>query len=783
MRRGVAVAIAIVFLLTASAFLVLPAPVRAAPAHPSAPLPAATDTITTTNSGGGYDSTFYTGLSSGLVYFYATDGVDTSATIAINDYNATRDGLTNPVATMTAHFTAGVNYSYASNTRFALPLNLVWPGTWNITISGSTAGFSFQNFSVVTYYADTQANTSILLPGHSATIYYSTWSEVNDAPYNHAVTWTVDAQYETSTLTYIGLPGTPHSLGTAWNGTYSFTLPTNASANGIVEFHFWANTTGSSVWSVSTYPYIYIGELSAPTVTLSTCATGCYTDTFQSGSPIIATVTEWLQSAYYGGVRQPANGMVLSILYENGATPVTPAGTPPTKLSTNANGQAQWLFTADANTFSTTGANTLSVTPSDPAIPTNKGPATNTTFYILRSTAAAPSIQLVFNLAQYYGGDSIFANWTLTGNSSVTQGWNATEDQIWAYSSVGGYSWLVSEGGLNGTSGTIQFTAPMGLTGTIYIYLYASNATGSVYTYAYTSVSQPQILLSSNEPYYQAGDTVVVTVTTLGSVLSGATLESLVIDSNGDRLISGPMTGTTLTVAIPAKGAPRYIEFSVFAIGSTGATITNGTTYVYLATGYDLAVGVNTKSNYQDGSYQPGQTIQITYAITARGGTPMPKAWTIWVWPSSAWEDTGYGAVEMQTTASSGTISYTIPSNTPNGIQVIWVEAEPTTNSYSSDNSVSVNVQSNPSGLGLELGAGSGLTVGWLLLLIIVIVIGIVLFLAIRSHGRPKMMKPESGSPPSGGAPPQAWQEPASTTVPPAAASGGTPPESPPPPA
>jgi hypothetical protein len=751
--------------------------------QPAAPHPAATDTIQTTNGGGTYVDTFNTGLSSGLVYFYATDGVDTSATIAINDYNASRDGLTNPVATMTAHFTTGVNWSYESNNRFALPLNLVWPGTWNITISGTTAGFEFENFSVQTYEAQTITNTTIMLPGHSATVYYSTLSTVNGAAYNHAVSWSVLGDYETTTPTvhYIPLPGTPHSLGTNWNGSYSFTLPTNASAQGVVEFEFWANTTGASVWAVISDPYIYIGELSAPRVALSTCATACYTDTFESGTPIIATVTEWMQSATYG-VRAPASGMDLSILYENGATPVTPAGTPPTKLTTNTNGQAQWFFTADASTFSTTGANTLSVTPSDPTIPTNKGPATNVTFYVLRSTAPAPEFQVVFNLAQYYGGDTVFANWTLTGNSSVTQGWNATQDWVWAYSSVGGYSWLVSQGGLTGTSGTLQLVAPMGLAGDLELYFTASNATGEIYTYAYASVTPPQILLSSSEPYYQAGDTVVVTVTTLGSVLSSATLQALVIDSNGDRLISGPMTGTTLTVQIPTKGAPRYVEFSVFAVGSTGATITNGSVYVDLATGYDLAVGVNTKSNYQDGSYQPGQTIQISYAITARGGTPMPKAWTIWVWPSSAWENTGYGAVEMQTTASSGTISFTIPNNTPNGIQVIWVEAEPSTNSYSSDNSVSVNVQSNPSGLGLELGAGSGLTVGWLILLIIVIVIGLVLFLAIRSHGRPKMMKPESGSPPSGGAPPQAWQESSSPTPPPAA-SGGTPPESPPPPA
>ncbi|MCI4332682.1 MAG: hypothetical protein L3K01_02970 [Thermoplasmata archaeon] len=779
MPRASAVAIAIVLLLTMSAFVAFAAPVRAAPAAPGLAHPAASDSVFTTNSGGTGVGGYQTGLNTGLVYFEAVDAVDTTATIAINDYNASRDGLTNPVATLTAHFSAGVNWSYMSQTRFALPLNLVFPGTWNITISGTTAGFAHTNFTVNTYEIFTLSNTTVVLPGHSVTVSYATWSTVNAAPYNHGVGYSVTGMYWTTAATYANLPGTPHSLGTAWNGTFSFSMPTNASSTGYAWLEFWGNTTGSSVWSVTQFVYIYIGALTAPTTTLSTCANACYTDTFQAGAPIVATVTDWIQSGWDSYYRVPANGIQISILYEKGASIVTPVGTPPTKLTLNANGQAQWLFTADPIAFSTTGPNVLAVTPNDPAVATNKGITTNTTFFVQRSTAAVPAIQLVFNLAQYYGGDAIFVNWTLTGNSSVTQGWNATIWWAYAYSSTGGNAWVIAQAGANGTAGTIELTAPLGLTGYVEIVIYASNATMHIDGVQSIPVSPPQILLSSNDPYYQPGDTVTVTVTTLGSILSSATLQSLVVDSNGARLLSGPMTGTTLTVTIPAKGAPTYIQFSVFAVGTTGATITNGTVYVDLASGYDLAVGVNTKSNYQDGSYQPGQVVSITYAITARGETSMPKAWTIWVWPSSAWENTGFGAVEMQTTASSGSISYTIPSNTPNGIQVIWVEAEPSTNHYSSSNSVSVNIQSSPSGLSLELGAGSGLTVGWLILLIIVAVVGIVLFLAIRSHGRPKVMKPESGSPPSGGAPPQAWQE-GSSGTPPASSSGGSPPSPPP---
>jgi hypothetical protein len=318
--------------------------------------------------------------------------------------------------------------------------------------------------------------------------------------------------------------------------------------------------------------------------------------------------------------------------------------------------------------------------------------------------------------------------------------------------------------------------APLGFTGRVYFVIDYSNATYTDDGGNSVPVSPPQILLTSNEVYYLPGDSVTVTVTTLGSILSSATLQALVIDSSGDHLISGALTGSTMTVTIPMKAAPDWVEFTVFAVDSTGAIVTNASLYVDEANGYDLSVGVTTKSNYADDSYQPGQTITFSYQILARGTYSMPKAWTIWVWPEDAYDNTGLGAIEFQTTSTSGTISYTIPSSSANGIQSFEIEAEPSSGGYATYNLISVNVESSPSGLGLELGAGSGLTVGWLILLIVIIVIAIVLFLAIRSHGRPKMMKPESGSPPSGSAPPQAWQEPAAQQPP----AGGSPPSTPP---
>ncbi|HKV90779.1 MAG TPA: hypothetical protein VJQ43_06260 [Thermoplasmata archaeon] len=772
MRRGVALAIVLVALLTVSMIIAVPGGVRGGSVAKAAARPGASDTILPTNQYGGFNNVFQTGLTTGNVYFYATDAVDPTANVAINDYNASRDGLTNPVASVTAHLTGGVNWSYQSATFLKIPLTLLYPGTWNITISGTSAGFASLNFTVETYEVSTIANESIALPGHSVSVTYYVLSTVNFAPYQHIDKVSVTGNYWTTSATFATLPQTPTTVGTSSSGTYTFTIPTNASGNGFnaaVFLEFWANTTG---WSTQTSNYVYIAELQAPIVHTASCASGCYTNTFMAGAPIVVTASEMMRSGYHNfGYQTAAPGTTLQILYESGSSTVSPSGNAPKSLTTDANGQAQWIITADAGVYSTTGPNKLNVTPSDPAIPGNKGNSTDATFFVQKSSSAAPRIEITFGSAQYYGGDTVFLNWTLTGNSTVTAGWNATIWEEYVVPMGSGFGHYLATGFTNGTSGEVMFAAPLDFTGYAYYAIQASNQTGSVYSEGAVWVTPPQILLSSNEGYYQAGDTLTVSVATLGSVLSSASLQSLVVDSFGARLISGPLMGNSVSITIPKTAPPTYVEFTVFAVAASGATITNSTLYVDLANGYDLSAGISTKSNYADGSFQPGQTIQFSFAITAHGYYTMPKSWTILIWPQDG-DNTGLGLAQTHTTSSSGTISYTIPSGTPNGIQTFLIEAEPSSGGYYPENTVGVDVQSNPSGLGLELGAGSGFTVGLLILLIIIVVVAIVLFLAIRAHGRPKMMKPESGSPPPG-QPPQAWQEAGST--------GGTPPADSPP--
>ncbi|MGI0151943.1 MAG: hypothetical protein ACREC5_08410, partial [Thermoplasmata archaeon] len=162
------------------------------------------------------------------------------------------------------------------------------------------------------------------------------------------------------------------------------------------------------------------------------------------------------------------------------------------------------------------------------------------------------------------------------------------------------------------------------------------------------------------------------------------------------------------------------------------------------------------------------------------------------------------GSAAFETTSSSGTFGFTIPSGTPAGIQTYEVGVEflqcssGVTCAVSAI--VSVFVNPSPSVLGYELGAGSGVTVGWIILLALIVVVAVVLVLMIRRKGsRPLHMSPTSSdrngpsgygsemssapsAPPpegaSGGVAP--WHEPSSeSSVPPDSNSGhpsGSPP-------
>jgi len=295
----------------------------------------------------------------------------------------------------------------------------------------------------------------------------------------------------------------------------------------------------------------------------------------------------------------------------------------------------------------------------------------------------------------------------------------------------------------------------------------ASSATASISANTRAYVFAPTIFLNPSEAFYLPGDTVSVAVSTQGSILGNASMWESVVDSNGNTLSSGPLTGSSVSFTVSKVLAPSRITVSVSAQSSSAGVIAAATSTVYEGSGLYTVAGVATASNYVDGSYQPGQTISIQYTITALGQAVLPKVFNILIYPGTTFYGSLSGTQAYETSASSGTLQYTIPAGTPAGDQVFAMEVDA---SYCGTGCFTgtwfaVHVQPNPSALSYEIGAGSGLTVGWLVLFLIIVLLAVVGYIMLRRRDRPMVMKPHGGSPPSSGSPPPGaggspnWQE------------------------
>lgn len=756
MRRSVAVAIALVALLTASSLALIPGAARAAPLSSAAP--AATpqigfNTISPTDQYGNYMSDFYVGYSNGIIYFSAYDTSDTSAIVQINDLNATRDGLHNPVYNHTVSFTAGYyNDSYLWNSYYQIPFTLERGGWWNITINGTNAGYSSTPFYVHTYTVSMQPTEPAYLAGHTGKVLYYVDAAVNNAPFSNLSQLTVTATYLTNTAVTATLPGTPFNLGSAAWGSFNFTVPTDANSYGGIHFTLYANiSTPAPVTSEIGYAFAPVGSVPDPVVDLATCPSGCFSNSFVSGTPVYVLVQAEIQAP---GVTAPAPGLTVQFQYTSGSTPVTPPGGSPASVSTNASGDAAILFVASSSVFSTTATDSVIVTLHDPLNPSAVAVSTTAQFDVLTQAAGTARLQVHLDATQYFGGDTATATWEIGGlNSSLAQGWTADGWWVWESNS----NTLVDSGtlGQTATQGTFTFAVPLGYGGPIQVVVDAHNATSWLSASDSAAVSAPAIFLTPSEAEYLAGDTLSVTVQTQGSIFQGAQLWQSVVDSSGNSLVSGPLNASSIGFTIPKVGAPSYVTVSVAAQTSAGI-VGQASITLYEGSGIAITAGVTTASSYADGSYQPGQTIGVSYSVFPIGTATLPKTFEVTVYPTWSFFGPGYGSKVIQTSAASGTIDFTIPNGLPAGAQSFTVEARLGSCTYGcyAITTFAVNVNPSPSVLSYEVGAGSGLTVGWLVLLVLIVLVALALFVAVRRRGRPVVMKPHDASPPTA-----SWQE------------------------
>jgi hypothetical protein len=748
MHAPKAVSVAVTLALLATGLVALGAPAVAAPVSHLAPHPSATDSISATNQYGSVRSDFYVGYNSGVVYFSATDPSDSQATVTLVDTNATRDNVSTPAFTATASFATSIfNDSWQNGVGYLLPLTLRYGGNWTLSISGASGGVYNTTIYVHTYDASVSTTKYAYLPGHAGQGLFQVSATANDAPYTLASV-KILSQYYTTSATWATLPGSPFTFSGVARGNFSFTVPLTASVTGTIEFLIFANTTTGN--SEVGYNSASVGNMSAPIVQLGSCPGGCFTSGFHDGATAYVAIQEMIEGAY---TTAPAAGINLAVSFASASLPATPPGVP-TTLVTNATGGAAFVFIASSSVFSTTQANELTITASDPQNPSLPTASTHVLFAVSKTGTVTPQVQVSFDSLQYYSGDTATVTWELGGlNASATAGWTADQWQV--VDDVGGA--LLGWGTINstGTQGQFRFAIPSNYGGEITAYVSAYNV--SDWTEGWTTysahVTAPSILLNPSEAYYLPGDTVSVQVTTEGSVFSSTTLYESVVESNGYQLSSGVLSGTQIQIPIPMIGAPSYVTVSVAAQSPTLGIVSTNSIDLEEGSGYVLYAGISSASNYADGSYQPGQTVTLSYSLTAVGTASLPKTFDIYVYPGSvALFGSGYGSVAQQATSPSGSVSYTLPSNVPAGAQTFTVVVTSGICGYScgAADQFSALVEPNPSALGYELGAGSGVTVGWVILLVLILLVFLAAFVWMRrggrSGGKPSAVKPFSPS-------------------------------------
>lgn len=791
--RALALVLA-VLMIVSMLFVLVPAQAHSAPpasaaseartaSHPSAAV-----TATILNGNDGPTTTFYPGaVAYGSLYFSVTDAVDRSVNVTIKDPNATRDGVASPAyhVEVTLNTTTHTYNSYGAGVFYAFPASLPYAGHWSVNFSAPAGGSVVQNVSLILYYTTVSSTTgsSATLPTEPFGIFWSLHTVANGAtPYTHATSVILRGSY-TGNGTVQGLtPAGGISLTGAATGSgeWTWNVPANTTPDTRLFFEVSAitNVSGVVVENESANISMNVGAISIHGIGITNPPPNCalYNNVFFSTGSAIASCIQ-VGANYFGGFTA-ISGLPITVAYWNGTAHVLPSGAP-TALTSNATGMAAFTFVANTPPFinDTTSPYydalnfTVTVPGADKMYQWTAW--SNDTWTLTGAIGATGLVQLTLDHTNYYVGATATASWSISStNLSKTGPITAVGWIVTGPSSV-----TYAQGSLNSTAATGSFSFAVSSAmapHTIRVEIIVANATATFFGTASASVLSPTLLLTPDSYWYNAGSTVSVAVTLNGGG-SGAIIEyqawgywssTTLLLSNGTVA-----NGGSITVSIASSVPPLTVDVDVWAsVG--GQVVTSDVTEVELAQGYSIELGVSTVSSYSDGSFQPGQTITLTYQVVSVGGAALPQVMSFEL------AAIGYPYVQyLQNVGPSGSVPFTIPSGAPQGSILLELLARGSLSAGtcfplgSCEGLATVYVNPNPSALNYELGAGSGITVGWLILLILVVVVAVVLFVAIRGR-RGRRAKPSPTTSGGASAPPAEWKGPTSpppSSEPPAA--------------
>ncbi|HTT45207.1 MAG TPA: hypothetical protein VMH38_04240 [Thermoplasmata archaeon] len=738
--------------------------------------PAASVGLTLLNGYGYAETNYYPGdVGWGSLYFIVTDPLDKAVNVTITDPNATRDG----VATPAYHYMATLNTttstynSYTTGVHYAFPSNLPYAGVWTVNATAPSGGSIQENVTLYLYYTtlSTTVGTGSTLPDHGFGLFWTTPLESNGATlYTRATAVTLYGTYTGNGTVQSFTPkgGIPLATPSAGHGEYLGVVPANTTPGTLIHLEVSAvtNLSGTVVENESNSIVVRVGAIAINGVGITgvpTCS--LVNDFFFASDTVIAACLQ--AGSSYGGAFTPISGLPVTVQFWNGTHHVTPAGAP-TNLTTNATGEAGFTFLANSPPFivQSTGDDALNFTVSVPGADTFYQWVAwdNVSWTLTGPTTPTGIVKLSLDHTNYYAGATATATWGVSStNASKVGTLTAT-----GYVVSGPNSVTYEEGVLNSTGSSGSFTFPIlesMVPNTITVRVAVANATETFTASATATVLNPTLLLTPASYYYNAGSTTGVTAVLNGGG-AGAMIQFQVWAywTGAEEMVSNGTVANNGNIPVSiASSAPPY-EVEVLAWATLGGQVV-ASSYVdmELAQGYSILLGVSTVSSYSDGSFQPGQTVTLSYQVVSVGGAALPQRVSFELFAI------GFPYAQLiQNVGTSGSIAFTIPSSAPQGTIILELYASgalsagtcfPIGECYGL---AGLYVNPSPSALNLELGAGSGITVGWLILLILVALVAIVLFFVIR--GRRRGPKPSSTSSGAASSPPEEWKGPTPST-------------------
>jgi hypothetical protein len=692
--------------------------------------------------------------------FSVTDPSDHDVNVTITDPNASRDGVSNPAFTFEAPLNS-TTHSYDSaqhGVSYTFP-NLAYGGSWLVNFSAPIAGYVNQTLSLEKYYVSLSASVSYpdsILPGESFTVYWWAQDESNGVtPYTGATSVQLNGHYHThGKLTNLTSPGIVN-LTVGASGSWTGTVPLNATADSNIDLNVWVVTkVGSEVAeNESASITIHVGVLVVYDTGLSTQLPGCpggQGNQLANGSLAAACLTA---ASEWNSYDTPAVGLPVTVHYWNGLENVTPAGAPST-ATTNSEGAAVVLFSVTSPPFRSAlqypyfDSNSVNLSVSVPGANSTDGVWTyweNLSFEVSPYTSQTGVVLVTLGQTQYFAGATASASWSISSSDASITG--PLTPVAWYVTNYNQQNTLFDYGAIGGTAQTGSFTFPVtaAMVGfEVEATVVVANATLTFDGFASMNVVSPTLLVTATSGnYFAAGTTVDATVGFSGGAAapSGSTISWQAVgywndDQTIATLASGTATSGAVSFKVPASNPPETINVDAWAT-TAGQVVATGGTQLELETGYSVQLGVVTISNYADGSFQPGQSVTLSYSVSPIDGTAMPQVFEFLLYLP------GYPYTqEIQSTSASGTVGFTVPSNAKAGSLQVDLEMSDAglTAGYclptgGCTGSTTLAINPSPSVLSMELGAGSGLTVGWLILLVLLIVVALVLYLVLRRRG------------------------------------------------